>query len=374
MKKIFLFFTLLLTIDYCWTSLNRKSQYKEIIISKQKNISVKHDVFHHHFLPNRSYLRPVGKFGEYKIITNSLGFRDSKIRQIKKRNKKRIIFIGDSFIEGVLLNYEDTVVGLADSYYKKKGIEVLNAGVSSYSPIIYYNKIKYYLNDGLEFSNLVVFIDISDIEDEALYYTQDKERGNVVSTKYFQNLNKNRKNIKDKIIIFLENNFYLSFYSLKYLDDKIFDKFKKNNETNFEYTEKEFINFIVSKKYKRDKWTLNKEVKREYNRGIESSLKNIKLLKNLLDQHDIKLTIAVYPWISQIYHEDLNSLQVKIWRDFALKNNVKFINLFPLFIKNNDISENKYKKIKKYFIPYDVHWNKLGSKIVFDYFIKNFDN
>ncbi len=35
------------------------------------------------------------------------------------------------------------------------------------------------------------------------------------------------------------------------------------------------------------------------------------LLKDLLDKNNIKLTIVVYPWFTQIYHQDLNSIQVE---------------------------------------------------------------
>ena len=49
--------------------------------------------------------------------------------------------------------------------------EVLNAGVGSYSPIIYWRKIKYLIEDvGLRFDEVVVYIDISDAQDEASYY------------------------------------------------------------------------------------------------------------------------------------------------------------------------------------------------------------
>ena len=57
-----------------------------------------------------------------------------------------------------------------------KKIEVLNAGVSSYSPIIYFKKIEYLIDKGFEFDELIVFIDISDIEDEATIYRSDKAK------------------------------------------------------------------------------------------------------------------------------------------------------------------------------------------------------
>ena len=99
-----------------------------------------HKVFHHHLLPNKSTAQGDDIHPSIKIYTNSLGFKDFAI---DLKNKNRIIFIGDSFTEGVLLEFKFTVSGLAYNYFANKGIKVLNAGVLSYSPIIYYNKIKF---------------------------------------------------------------------------------------------------------------------------------------------------------------------------------------------------------------------------------------
>ena len=83
--------------------------------------------------------------------------------------------------------------------------------------------------------------------------------------------------------------------------------------------------------------------------------------------------IAVYPWSTQLYYKDLESIQVKIWKEFSQENNVEFINLFPLFLDRNDDKEDINKKIKKYYIPFDVHFNNEGNKIIADYFLKVFN-
>ena len=70
-------------------------------------------------------------------------------------------------LRGLGLAYEKTFVGLYEKYSKNK---VFNLAVTSYSPIIYFNKIKYYLDRGLKTKHVIVFIDISDIDDEKNYY------------------------------------------------------------------------------------------------------------------------------------------------------------------------------------------------------------
>ena len=107
--------------------------------------------------------------------------------------------------------------------------------------------------------------------------------------------------------------------------------------------------------------------------GIQKNIYYMGLLKKLLDENDIKLTVVVYPWFTQIYHNDLESIQVKIWEEFSSKNGNQFINLFPVFINNKNQDLSVQDKILKNFIPFDVHWNKNGSKVVFENFIKNFN-
>ena len=109
--------------------------YKKLFNFKKSpvtNIVVKHDVYHHTFKKSMTEIGP-----EYSIYSNSLGFKDASPREIDlESTNHRILFIGDSFTEGVTLNYEDTFVGIIDSKLIDKQIEVLNAGRSSYSPII----------------------------------------------------------------------------------------------------------------------------------------------------------------------------------------------------------------------------------------------
>lgn len=351
----FLILSFFLILDFTYT--------KFIHSKKPRVIGIPHKFFHHHLLSNESTTQGGGIHPVTKIHTNSLGFRDYANREIDLKNKNRIVFIGDSFTEGVLLEFKFTVPGLAYDYFVDKGIEVLNAGVSSYSPSIYYNKIKFFIEKGLDFSHLVVFIDISDIEDEAVYYVTEEETLYVKNDLPIQK----KKGLKDKIIEFLYNNFIISFKLIKFKDDLFIDPILKVGTTP-----NKFIEYIVSKKYKRDKWTIDEDIKKEYNLGIQKSIQYMTLLKDLLDKNNIKLTIVVYPWFTQIYHRDLNSIQVRIWKEFSEKNNNQFINLFPAFINEENKNLSIYEKILLDFIPYDVHWNKNGSKKIFENFIKNF--
>lgn len=143
-------------------------------------------VYHHDLAPMFSGKTNFGPI-EYTLTTNSLGFKDSASRQIPLiPSRPRILFMGDSFTEGVGLPYKETFVGLIDAQWQKQ-YDVLNGALSSYSPIIYYRKIKYLLETTkLKVDQVVVFIDISDIQDEILYKFDADENVIYATTERYQ--------------------------------------------------------------------------------------------------------------------------------------------------------------------------------------------
>jgi hypothetical protein len=365
---------------------------------KRAYYGVKHDVFHHHLRTNHVY-QEIFNNGKVTVKTNSLGFRDKDFRSIKyNKENKRVVFIGDSFTFGTFSNYEDTYVGMIeDELEKLEKIQVLNMGVASYSPLIYYHKVKFFLEKKLQFDHLVVFIDISDIEDEAIYYYYDQNLNSVLSSQ-FNSLDESNKFYKDIQKFFFTRSFNNTFFvtSNGY---KIFVNFYKKNiilsdkknikNSNINEDKKndskinllppgpessldDYIDYIVSDKFKRDKWTIDERVYEQYEIGLKNSLNNMLNLSLLCKNNDIKLTVVVYPLISQIFYKDLESKQVKIWEKFSKENDVDFINLFPAFIDLKDDKVQILYKIKKYFIPYDTHYNKEGNRQAATFFLKKF--
>ena len=106
----------------------------------------------------------------YRILTNDLGFRDN-INQPLNREKTFSILIGDSFIEGVGLNYKDTITGILNDELGNENFKFLNAGVASYSSYIYLKKIKTIINENrdLKIKDIIVFLDKSDVSDDEKY-------------------------------------------------------------------------------------------------------------------------------------------------------------------------------------------------------------
>lgn len=365
-KKILFSFTLfsLIFIDVILT---RILNHKEIA---QDKIGIKHPVYHHTF-KKYSTTKKIFRDKEYMLYTNSLGFKDSKCKSIPlDTNIHRIVFMGDSFTEGITLEYPETFVGKIDSTFDNVGIDVLNAGRSGYSPIIYWRKIKYLIEDeNLKFDELVVFLDISDAENETNYEITKDSTVFRIREDFEQN-----KTVINKVNSFISDNSTLLYKILYFLKSKITseikerDKKKRVEDTFFSKSNYWFM--YTDKNYKSDKWTIDEASYRNF--GEKGNFRMIKYMDKLfkvLNKHNVKLTIAVYPWPSQIWYQDLDSKHVKIWRDWSSEKGVRFLNYFPSFINQNNNKDKIIKTLNDFYIKGDIHFNKLGNEKLYLGFI-----
>ena len=142
--------------------------------------------YYHHDLRNNAYFYDIWGYERYKIFTNNLGFKDKSNRNVEFK-KNNILFIGDSFTEGVGLPFEDTYVGIIASKLKNVDTEVLNAGVQSYSPKIYYAKLYDIIyRKKYPISHVVVMISGGDVYDDYYKYGEVNSE-NLLLHQDFQN-------------------------------------------------------------------------------------------------------------------------------------------------------------------------------------------
>ena len=310
----------------------------KLIDENEKKYRISHPIFHHTLEKNVNIQSQWGEF-TYKTCTDKNGFR-VHCGNIKKYNDE-VILIGDSFTEGIGLDYEKTFAGMLSKEFK---INFHNMGVASYSPAIYKQKINFFLEKKIiQPKGVLVFIDISDIDDEFYYY--DCKNNESICSKY------------DDIIPTTNN---------KIDTPKInFPIFKKTKKLMKE-TKRKFFPKIHSyeKDYNRSSWTHSKR-NEKVNIGIANSIKNMNDLYQLLESKNIPMSLAVYPWPGQIFFDKEASLQVKIWHDFCISRCKNYINFFPEFFKEINNSSKK-EVVRKYYLKNDVHFNEAGNQKIFD--------
>jgi lysophospholipase L1-like esterase len=107
------------------------------------------------------------------FYTSSLGWKDGRPGRVvaKRPDRERIVFLGDSFTEGLGYVQSETLSGVAERALSTAGrrCEVLNGGRSSYSPILEYQRLKRFLAAGYHTDTVVLLYDVSDAEDEIFY-------------------------------------------------------------------------------------------------------------------------------------------------------------------------------------------------------------
>lgn len=311
-------------------------------------------VFHHALAPQ---VIQVDRWGgaSYRLVTNSLGGRDVEPRVVPlTADHRRVAIIGDSFVEGVGYPFEQTFVGIVHDAMREKNVEVLNLGVSSYSPLLYWRKVQYMLeNKGLKFDDLLVFVDPGDILNEALWYDLGPD-GSVISN-IQGGINAEQRvggagdwlavnSVVGKLMFMVADRWRLHL--------------REKQISDTERTGDESIDTVVNA---RDaSWTYDQKAWDSWGRlGLERAITSLDRLRELTRQHGISLTVAAYPWPGQVWRGQIEARHRLALREWAAANHAGFIDLYPDFL-----AVPAQQAVKTWFIKGDVHWNDEGHRLV----------
>ena len=302
----------------------------------------------------------------YKIYTNDLGFRDSKVKKID-RTKEYTIVIGDSFVEGVTLLYDETIVGQLS---KKVNLNFLNAGVSSYSSYIYLKKIIKIIdkNPDLLIKDIIVLFDKSDMRDDLEYFNKPK---------YFENTKIKRANKRknDFYKDLKELNFF-RFYKKQTMSGKALDIAfgaledflgnLRNMNVMAKNTNKSFfdVSYNVAKSIRsieNRKWLaqllLDEQWEEKGKKSINFAIDNMNELNFFLKKKNINLYIVLYPWSFEIYNKELRERYLSYTTNKLRENKLLQVICYEPFLTGET-----YQIIYENFIYSDVHYNAAGYK------------
>lgn len=293
-------------------------------------------IYHHDLAPLFSGEDTWGS-ARVPYFTNELGFRDVSARSVALKEKRpRVLLLGDSFAEGIGVAYPDTFAGRA-------GSQILNAAVSSYSPIIHYRKARHLMETvGLEFQSVVVLIDLSDGHDAQFYRLGDEDY--VEETFPLDGNSWGRLTARDSLSWFLGNHttilgpWYEAAFCRRHADECQYSLWNE-----------------------RGKWPSDDQLWSEFGeKGLSEGGDYMEALRRLLNARGIPMTIVIYPWPYQIFHGQKKNRFTDYWHRWAKERDVAIVDLFPAFIDAGAPRD----VLNRYFIPRDVHWNAEGHAFV----------
>ena len=324
-------------------------------------------VRHHSLKPNCACVFRWGN-DSYEFFTNSLGFRDERTRKVPLADARpRILMLGDSFTQG-LLAWRDSYVGRVAAHFPQ--YDFLNGGVDSYSPSNYLNVANMVLAKGVDIDEVMVFIDISDVQDEAAFYRDLDSSGAVAAAEagrqIFPWYVKNRSRIA----------FHLAFTN--YLVE-FFERFLVGQ--GYYHIGRDELGDVFDRE--RSAWTY-REVSQTapwdvgyaplgVEGGIAKEKAKMTLLWQELKKRNIPISVVVYPWPAQVLHDTAESRQVVIWRDWCEGKCRRFISLFPAFLVMKDHCPRTQPGCwyLNLFVFGDVHYNAAGNDLMADAIIKS---
>jgi lysophospholipase L1-like esterase len=148
-------------LEACW----RLLKFKRLGIQA----GIEHPHFHHRLKPNQTYHFESAEFS-VDIRTNRYGLRWPDPVLPKPAGVFRILILGDSFTFGFPVRDDEAFCFLIEQGLRAKGypVEVINAGVSGYSPTLQYVSLR---DEYLAFEPDLVLLwyDLGDLQEDAWY-------------------------------------------------------------------------------------------------------------------------------------------------------------------------------------------------------------
>jgi len=319
-------------------------------------------VRHFAFQPNCACVRPWLR-ASYEFFTNDLGFRDERIREVPLTSlRPRILILGDSAPEG-MTSWNDSFIGRLATQFPQ--YEFLNGSVEGYSPSNYLNTARMVLDKGIHIDEVIVFVDLSDVQDEAAFFHDKNASGAVAianqkysKTNWYSDL---RLVIGDHLLI---TNDVLQFFERNLVRVGCYhlDLGHGGNEFDLERSAWSYRKVSDKDPYETGYGPLGVEG------GIAKEKAKMDILWQELEKRGIPISVVVYPWPAQIVHDTIDSRQVRIWRDWCAGKCKRFISLFPAFfaVKEQCPKSSPGCWYLSHFIFGDTHYNSTGDALVAD--------
>ncbi len=328
-KLLLLVFSLLLcllvfvTLDAMYSALSRKSS---VPTPSELFGCLGHDSLRALALqPNCSTTRAWGR-ERYSLTTNSQGFRDEKVRQVPLTDPRpRILMLGDSFTES-MGPWKTSFVGRIAEKFPQ--YEILNGGVGGYSPSNYLNTARIALKSGLDVDEAIVFIDMSDVQDEAGLVHDIDDSGAVALARHQYHYS----NWYSSLRLFVSKYLVLTNYIWEVVE---------RNLVGFGYyfLDHGFNGNIFN--LERSGWTYRKVVEDQpfelgfaplgVEGGITKEKEKMDLLYQEFAKRNIPVSVVVYPWPAQLIYDKVDSRQVRIWQEWCQGKCKRFLTAFPEF-------------------------------------------
>lgn len=276
-----------------------------------------------------------------RYSTNDLGFRDLRVRDVAKTQSdgERVLILGDSFSEGLGVEYEDGFPHQLQELLSADGakIEVLTGGVSSYSPRFEYRQLVQFIAGGYTTNVVVLMLDITDVHDEGSVYFD--WTGYSEAERQSSRLEQQRQ---IELALQLESELGNLLYP------RLLGRIRKEDASPPLYESSPRLRWTEQEDIRARPWV---------DFGIKICSVFVRRIEQLCRKEAVDFYLGIYPHPTQLSGDHcIDSEYRQIYRDFARRHQIELIDLFPTFCELESWPE--------FFIEGDVHWNARGHQLV----------
>ena len=322
-------------------------------------------VRHHVFKPNCSSTEYWGT-DSFKVFTNSLGFRDNKVRDVPLADPRpRLLLLGDSHLEAKIA-WSRSFAGIIAAQLPQ--YDFLNGGLSGYSPSNYFNTTRLLLDKGYRIDEVIVFLDNSAVQLESGFYRDIDAAGDVAGIP--QEQKQSAATWYANLRAFAGRHLQLTYGFLRQLD-RVQRKFVLRG---FYHLPGDFFGDPFDPEF--SAWSYRKVDETDrfpagyaplgVDGGIAKAQAKMTQLYELLRQDDIPISVVVYPHLAQLVHDTAESRQVRLWRDWCEGRCKRFISVFPEFyaVKDKCPPSQTGCWYPALFVYGDIHYAAGGNALV----------
>lgn len=345
---------------------------------------VRHSILHHAFKPNCTFTERESEFiATYTI--NRYGQRGPDRPRVKPDGAFRILMLGDSFTEGSGVQDNETFSSLLEASLRDNdvwggNVEVVNAGVRKYAPIIEYLYLK---TDGLSFDPDLVIVNpnVTDLikTDKFHQSVQNDTDGNLQAI-----VTPGRHFFPLTVRTWLWNHMRTYGYFQERVVPKLYQRYQDYrsrlarvfNRSQDPVAETSPQYFFSDHSVNMFSLSIDPQAYDKYGELRDDALNDYATMKQLLDERHIpmlaviqplELHVAPHEWsvlndvfklplqfpedypVDERYHEDL--------KNFFQVENIPTLDLTGTFRTAAD------PKGERLFFPFDGHWTAKGHRI-----------
>lgn len=317
------------------------------------------DEYRHHALVPDSYSELRQRDFSYVQRVNSLGLRGRETTAEKSTGTKRILMLGDSFTMGKGVEDGQTfsvlVEDLVNASLKDCGggtVEVLNAGVDSYAPILSYIQFE---RDLLRLApDLVILnLDNSDLIQEAAYRKQairDQNGAIIAVPQVWQD------SLYERIHSWTSRHLYFTRVILVYVTRAMDHREITVRRVANEFGRAHFVHTLEGDVDRTAQW--------------QDIFESIGRIKHLADSIRAEFLLATYPWAHQVNETDwvpgryafmdkgehTTDITQQTVRRYTADLGIELFEALPVF--------EEYRGSEPLYFQYDPHWTAAGHRVM----------